>query len=129
MTFMSGTPFAIDMQGDRDETTLRFDRECAFFSFAGGMQVAGENAEPVAGFLGFAAIRIVNAETEIGLLGRNQREDAVAAEPPMAVANAANSSGGEREAELLGVHDHIVVPESMPAKKPVLHLRSPCCHR
>jgi hypothetical protein len=115
---------AIDMQGDGDEAALRLYRERAFSGLPGGMQIAGEDAESIAGLFCLAPVGVVDAQTEVGLFGRDQCEDPVATEALVAIADAADFPGRELEGQLLGVHHYIVVAESMPAKKPVLHLRS-----
>jgi hypothetical protein len=89
------------------------------------MQVAGEDAQAITGFFRLAAVRIVDAQAKVCFLRGDQRQDPVAAQSPMAIANAADFSGGEFKRQFRGVHHHIVVTESVSAEKPVLHLRAP----
>ena len=87
------------------------------------MQVAGEDAQAITGFFRLAAVRIVDAQAKVGFLRGDQREDPVAAQSSVAIADAADSAGGEFERQFRGIHHHIVVAESVSAEKPVLHLR------
>ena len=93
----------------------------AGFDISSASLVAGEDAKTVAGFLGFAPVGVEDAEAEISFFRRNDREDAIAAQPPMTVADGFNGGRRKLEAQFFRVHDQIIIAQAMAPEKPVSH--------
>ena len=92
----------------------RVNRELSFLRVAVVVQEFGKNAQTVAGFFRFAAIRIQDAHSEIraGIFGDN--EDAIAADAGIAMANNPGAFGRQLKRR---VHDEVIVTESVGTDK------------
>ena len=84
---------AIEMERDGDQAALGLDGKLLFLGLAGGMEITGEDAQSIAGLFGLTPIGIEDAQAEVGFLRRDQREDAVTAQTPVTIADAADFSG------------------------------------
>ena len=58
-------PMPVHMQRNRYQPAFGLDGEVCLFRLAGGVKIAGEDAQAVAGFFRFAAVRIEDAQAEI----------------------------------------------------------------
>ena len=113
----------VKMELDRHQSAFGLDGKMFLLRFAGGVEIAGEDAQAIAGLFCFAAVRIIDPQTEIRFFRRHQRQDAIAAQSPIAIADSFDPRGAQRKRQFLGVHDNVVVAQPMPAKKSVLHVR------
>ncbi len=85
-----------------------------FADEAAVVEVAGEDAEAVAGFFGFGAVGVEDAEGEIGVGGFFLAvEDAVGAEAVVAVADLDDLVGGGRVEGFEDFEDEVVVAEGV----------------
>src|SRR6266849_1818425 len=95
------------------DAAVRVDREGRLLRTAVVPEILREDAEPIPGLLRLAAVRVEDAQSEIGALRGNEQEDAVRADAPVPVAHAADGPGRERSAEILLVDHDIVVAETV----------------
>ncbi len=97
-----------------DDSTEGIDGEGIVFHFADIVEVAGEDAQAVAAFLGFAAVGVHNAQAEVGFVGgKRSVEDAVGAEAEITVANAHGVLLVGQLCCVFRIEDEVVVPEGV----------------
>ena len=99
----------------------RVHREVALSRPTGGVEEAGENAQAVARLFGFAAVGIQNAQAVVGAISGFQREDAIAADAPVAIADVADIVRCEFKFQFGRIHDDIVVAETVALVETVFH--------
>jgi len=61
-------PMPVHMQRNRYQPAFGLDGEVFFFRLAGSVKIAGKDAQAVAGFFRFAAVRVEDAQAEVRLL-------------------------------------------------------------
>jgi hypothetical protein len=105
----------------RDQSARRLHREDVARHATLLREPAGEDAKAVAALLGFAAVGIEDAEARVGVRRGDQRQDSVAADAAMAVAEGTDGAGGEAEGEGRGVDHQVVVAEPVALAKGVRH--------
>src|SRR5262245_2078289 len=105
------------MQLDRDQAALRFNREMFLLRFARRVKIAGEDAESVAGFFRFAAVRVEDPQTEVRFFGRDECKDSITTKSPIAIADKCDVFRCQLEREHLRFHDNVVVAQAMAAEK------------
>src|SRR5262249_32803646 len=93
------------------EAALRVDREGRLLRAPALPEVLREDSQPVAGLLRLAAVGIEDAQPEVGARRGPEQENAVRADAPVPVADAGDRLGRERRAQVLLVHDDVVVAE------------------
>ena len=80
-------PMPVHMQRNRDQPAFGLDGEVLLFRLAGRVKIAGKDAQAVAGFFRFTAVRIEDAQAEVRFLRRDQRKNPIAAEAPVTITN------------------------------------------
>ncbi len=112
MAHVDGDCFGTIANLAADDPTRGVDGEGVVFDGTDVEEIAGENTEAVAAFFGFGAVRIHDAQPEIGLFCRQRAvQDAVGAEAEVAVADADDVGFGGKLSGIFGVEDEIVVSE------------------
>ena len=112
----------VDVEIDRHQPPLGLDSEGFSTCAPRRIEVASKDPQAVAGLLRFTAIGIVDPHTEIRLARWRQGEDAVRAGPPVSVADGSDVFRCQAEIEVVGVEGDIVVAQTVPLEKGILHL-------
>jgi hypothetical protein len=94
-----------------DHTALGVHRERVALGVTVVAQPLGKDAQPVARLLGLAAVRIEDAQAEIGASGGHQHQDAIGADTPVPVTDANDRGFREVERQVVAAQDDVVVAE------------------
>src|SRR5262249_30479470 len=78
---------ALDPALALDDAALRVDGEGRLLRTASLPEILREDPEPVAGLLRLAAVRVEDAQPELGALARYEQQDAVRADAPVPIAD------------------------------------------
>ena len=118
---VSRSAVAVEMQLDVDEAAAGLYREAGPSRAPCRVQIATENAQAIARLLRFTAVRVVDAHPEVGLAGRVQRQNAVAPQAPIAIAEGADYTRRQTEVQLSRIYGYIVVAETVTLEESVSH--------
>jgi len=95
-----------------DDAAECINGEGVVADLANVVEIAGEDAQPVAALFGFAAVWVYDPQAEVGLVaGKWPVEDAIGAEAEVAVANAHSILFARQFAGVFWVEDEVVVSE------------------
>ena len=112
-----GDQLSVILKRHGDLAAGNFDGEIRLFDEALVIKEARENAQAVAGFFGFRAIGVKNAQTELAFLrGQWTPKNTVGADAEIAVAHDADLLdrwGWLPQGEIAGIEDNVVVTEGV----------------
>src|SRR5262249_15224770 len=109
------------MQIDRHQAAFCFNCEMCLLRLARRMEIAREDAEPIAGFFRFAAVRVEDPQPEIRFFGGDECKNPVTAQSPITITEECDVLRCEFETEFFRIQDDVVVAQAVAAKESILH--------